>query len=259
MHTFFFVVDKRYPSSLIRLSSSDPQCELRTPSPYSSFCLSSNFLHLTKEFEVLSQGERAFFTLPTATIPIKRKKEKEPYSKITRKEEEWKSATATYTKETDGSIITANSTGLILQKELVVMGTFTKPVMGSTVLGIVPCYLTKGVPVELALRSDVLTTSCGVSKGAPQSSSLPQISVHRIMGFQQIMVADAISPRNTLRCLRKHLLKLQRKEQILCQFSIRGQPLSFEVTAGSSRTLASYSVAPANWQFGQTYGGKQFK
>ena len=177
-------------------------------------------------------------------------------SKVTSKEEEWKSATATFTKETDGSIITgtffcnfpfpilttecsfivttnpnwyqklqliqANSTGLILQKELVAMGTFTRPAMGSTVLDLVPCYSTKAVPVELALSSDVLTTSCGVYKGAPQSSSLPQISVHRIMGFQQIMVAGAIFPKNTLRCLRQHLLKLQRKEQILCQFSIRG-------------------------------------
>ena len=44
-----------------------------------------------------------------------------------------------------------------------------------------------------------------------------------------------------------------------CNINIIGQPLSFEVTASSGRTLASYSVAPANWQFGQTYEGKQFK
>ncbi|XWS63212.1 hypothetical protein CRYUN_Cryun06bG0076400 [Craigia yunnanensis] len=44
-----------------------------------------------------------------------------------------------------------------------------------------------------------------------------------------------------------------------CNINLIGQPLSFMVTASSDRTLASYSVAPANWQFGQTYEGKQFK
>ena len=40
--------------------------------------------------------------------------------------------------------------------------------------------------------------------------------------------------------------------------NLQHQPLSFEVTISSGKTLTSYSVAPANWQFGQTFEGKQF-
>ncbi|CAI0439948.1 unnamed protein product [Linum tenue] len=41
---------------------------------------------------------------------------------------------------------------------------------------------------------------------------------------------------------------------------LRNQPLSFEVTSSDGQTIASYNVAPKDWNFGQTFeGSKQFE
>lgn len=40
---------------------------------------------------------------------------------------------------------------------------------------------------------------------------------------------------------------------------LKHQPLSFELTTSDGATLTSYNVASKNWEFGQTFEGKQFE
>ncbi|WJZ95515.1 hypothetical protein VitviT2T_014282 [Vitis vinifera] len=43
-----------------------------------------------------------------------------------------------------------------------------------------------------------------------------------------------------------------------CNINLEGQPLSFEVTTSSGKTLTSYNVVSRNWRFSHTFEGKQF-
>lgn len=41
--------------------------------------------------------------------------------------------------------------------------------------------------------------------------------------------------------------------------NMKNQPLSFEITSSDGVTLTSYNVAPKNWDYGQSFEGKQYE
>ncbi|XWS39654.1 hypothetical protein CRYUN_Cryun18bG0073600 [Craigia yunnanensis] len=235
-------------------------------------------------------------------------------SKITCKEEEWKSATATYTKETDGSIITEGACGY---------GDLHKASYGKYSAGLSTMLFNKGStcgacfeircvdhilwclqgsPSVILTATDFCPPNYGLSADYGGWCNFPKVHFE----MSEAAFAEIAEKRADIVPVQYKRVNCQRRDgirftmggsahfcQVLitnvgldgevvtvkvrgsktgwipmarnwgqnwqCNINLIGQPLSFEVTASSGKTLASYSVAPANWQFGQTYEGKQLK
>lgn len=114
--------------------------------------------------------------------------------------EQWKSATATYSKETDASIITEGACGY---------GDLHKTSYGKYSAGLSTMLFNRGSTCGGCFELRCVDHILWCLQGAHLLSSQPQTFVHQILGFQLIMVAGAISPKNILRCPKPPLLKLQ--------------------------------------------------
>ncbi|XVE49634.1 hypothetical protein DITRI_Ditri01bG0097200 [Diplodiscus trichospermus] len=235
-------------------------------------------------------------------------------SPVTSKEEEWKSATATYTKETDGSIITEGACGY---------GDLHKASYGKYSAGLSTMLFNKGStcgacfelrcvdhilwclqgsPSVILTATDFCPPNNGLSADYGGWCNFPKEHFE----MSEAAFAEIAEKRADIVPVQYKRVKCERRGgirftisgsahffQVLitnvgldgevvavkvkgpktgwmpmarnwgqnwqCNINLIGQPLSFEVTASSGKTLASYGVAPANWQFGQTYEGKQFK
>ncbi|OMP11370.1 Expansin [Corchorus olitorius] len=230
------------------------------------------------------------------------------------KEEEWKSATATYTKETDGSIITEGACGYgDLHKASYgkySAGLSTKLFNKGSTCG--ACFelrcvdhilwCLQGSPSVILTATDFCPPNYGLSSDyggwcnfpkehfemseaafaeiAERRADIVPVQYKRVKcdrrggirftisgsaHFFQVLITnvglDGEAVAVKVKGPKTGWIPVARNwgQNWQCNINLVGQPLSFEVTASSGRTLASYSVAPANWQFGQTYEGKQFK
>eukprot|EP00268_Persea_americana_P018456 TRINITY_DN19198_c0_g1_i3.p1 TRINITY_DN19198_c0_g1~~TRINITY_DN19198_c0_g1_i3.p1 ORF type:complete len:192 (+),score=26.61 TRINITY_DN19198_c0_g1_i3:71-646(+) len=169
---------------------------------------------------------------------------------IVAREGEWRSATATYTNETDGPIITGGACGYgDLHKTYgkysagLSTGLFNR---GSTCGGCfeVRCvdhirWCLQGSPSVIVTATDFCPPNYGLPNDYGGWCNYPREH------FEMSKSAFTMG-RNW-------------GQNWQCDIDLSGQPLSFEVTSSSEKTVTSYNVAPANWQFGQTFEGKQFR
>lgn len=234
------------------------------------------------------------------------------------KEEKWKSATATYTKEEDGSIITEGACGY---------GDLHKTSYGKYSAGLSTMLFSKGStcgacfeircvdhilwclqgsPSVVLTATDFCPPNFGLSADYGGWCNFPKehfemseaafaeiaairlkadidivpiqyrrVKCERTGGirftmsgssyFYQVLVTnvglDGEAVAVKVKGSRTGWIPMARNWGQIWQSNVdlTGQPLSFEVTLSSGKMLTSFSVAPANWWFGQTYEGKQFK
>ncbi|KAF5194951.1 Expansin-a16 [Thalictrum thalictroides] len=200
--------------------------------------------------------------------------------------DEWKSATATYTKESDGSLITEGACGYG-DLHRISYGRHSAGLSGSPSIIVTA---TDFCPPNYGLANDYggwcnfprqhfEMSEMAFAEIATRKADIVQIQYRRvncdrsggirftIMGtsyFYQVLITnvglDGVVASVKVKGSRTGWLPMGRNwGQIWqCNTNLQGQPLSFEVTTSSGRSITSYNVAPKHWQFGQTFEGKQF-
>ncbi|KAG5239396.1 alpha-expansin precursor family protein [Salix suchowensis] len=195
--------------------------------------------------------------------------------KIAADEEEWKSATATYVKETSGSIIVEGACGYgdLHRATYGKYGAGLSSMLfnrGSTcgVCFEVRCvdhilWCLQGSPSVILTATDFCSPNYGLSSEYGGWCNFPKEHFEMSeAAFAEIAEkkADIVPVQHRSEGIKTAWIPMARNwgQNWQSNINLVGQPLSFEVTTSRRRTLTSYNVAPANWQFGQIFEGKQF-
>ncbi|KAJ0010968.1 hypothetical protein Pint_33804 [Pistacia integerrima] len=198
----------------------------------------------------------------------------------------WKSATATYTKEAQGSIIVEGACGYgDLHK-----ASYGKYSAGLSTIPSVILTATDFCPPNYGLSSDYggwcnfpkehfEMSEAAFGEIAEKRADIVPVQYRRVKcmrigglrftvsgsaHFYQVLVTSVGLDGEVIgvkvKGSRTGWIPMARNWGQIWQSNVNltRQPLSFEVTTSSRRTLTPDNVAPANWQFGQTYEGKQF-
>lgn len=227
-------------------------------------------------------------------------------------DDEWESATATYIKETNGSIITEGACGYgdLHKATYGRYGTGLSTILFNRGSTCGACYEIRcvdhvrwcqpGSPAVVVTVTDFCAPNYGLSSDyggwcnfprqhfemseaafteiAVRSAEIIPIQYRRVecerdggmkftvtgnANFYQVLITnvglDGEVTGVKIKGSRTGWIPMARNWGQLwqCNINLKGQSLSFEVTTSSGKSVTSYNVAPANWQFGQTFEGKQ--